>query len=295
MEKMNEQNAEEVKVLEAQIENLQAEIAELQRQQQDHNKDITFHFRGQMQDALLYMCGQGQEEGKEKVLARLKKEVEELEEDLRWQTQMNGISLSSCTKKTLQSSGKKLVQKICVSGHCSELIFQVEFQLTEIKGGQKSKRTISDLNVVMDASDLQNLSSFLSGVEESRDVLLFFRSLRSFSDRCNDRRRTFQHFQEKYPSVVSLPGGCSSEIMTLNHPKLPGCVLFIHWSVEVSREGGVTPKIELLTKIPEKALQLFPSEAVGGADEAFQSLLRILGPEAAVESLIRAVSLSPDT
>ena len=30
------------------------------------------------------------------------------------------------------------------------------------------------------------------------------------------------------------------------------CVLFIHWTVEVSKEGGVTPKIELLTKIPER-------------------------------------------
>uniref|UniRef100_A0A8D3CYV6 Centromere protein P n=1 Tax=Scophthalmus maximus TaxID=52904 RepID=A0A8D3CYV6_SCOMX len=101
--------------------------------------------------------------------------------------------------------------------------------------------------------------------------------------------------QEKYPSIVSLPGGHRSEVMTLNHPELPGCVLLIHWSVEVSREGGVTPKINLLTKIPERALQLFPSQPVGGAAEAFQSLLRILGPEAAVESLIRAVGLSQDT
>lgn len=30
------------------------------------------------------------------------------------------------------------------------------------------------------------------------------------------------------------------------------CVLFIHWSVEVSGEGTVTPKIDLLTKIPER-------------------------------------------
>ncbi|KAG7226836.1 hypothetical protein INR49_014185 [Caranx melampygus] len=69
------------------------------------------------------------------------------------------------------------------------------------------------------------------------------------------------------------------------------CVLFVHWSAEVSSEGGVAPQINLLTKIPEKALQLFPSKAVGGAAEAFHSLLRILGPEAAIESVIRAVTL----
>ncbi|KAM7421994.1 hypothetical protein PAMA_010193 [Pampus argenteus] len=80
--------------------------------------------------------------------------------------------------------------------------------------------------------------------------------------------------------------------MTLHHPELPGCSLLVHWSVKVSSEGRVAPKIDLLTKIPETALQMFPSQAVGGAAEAFQSLLRILGPEAAVESIIRAISLS---
>ncbi|XP_029006302.1 centromere protein P isoform X2 [Betta splendens] len=284
------ENVEEVEVLEAQIQHLQAEIAELQHQQQNQDKEMTVCFKGQMLDALLYMFAQKQDDGM--VLARLKKEVEDLEEDLRWQSQMNGIRMNSCTKKTLQSSGSKLVQQICVSGHCSELIFQVEFQLTE--HSQRSERMITDLNVVMDTGDLQNFSSFLSGVEETMDLLLFFRTQRAFTDRCDDRRRTFQHFQKKYPSVVSLPGGCRSEVMTVNHPKLPGCIVFIHWSVEVSREGQVTPNIDLLTKIPERALQLFPSEAVGCAAEAFHSLLRILGPEAAMESVIRAVSLSQD-
>ncbi|XP_039468139.1 centromere protein P [Oreochromis aureus] len=295
MEKMSDENTEEVKVLEAEIERLQAEVKALQHQQQENNKDITFHYRGQMENALAFMCGQRQEGGKEMVMSRLKEEVEELEEDVKLQTEINGITLNSCTTKTLQNSGRKLVQQLSLSGNCSELVFQVEFQFSEIKDSERSKRTIGDLNVVLDSSDLQNFSSFLSRVEESRDLLLFFRTLRTFSDRCDDRSRTFQHFQDKYPSVISLPGGPRSEVMTLNHPKLPGCMLFIHWSVEVSREGVVTPKISLLTKIPEKALQLFPSQAVGGAAEAFQSLLRILGPEAALESIIQAVSLSQET
>uniref|UniRef100_UPI0037E73414 centromere protein P n=1 Tax=Semicossyphus pulcher TaxID=241346 RepID=UPI0037E73414 len=291
---MSEENIEEVRVLEAQIECLQAEVEALQRQQQDNHKDITLQLRGQMQDAMSYLCGQKQG-GEEMVMSRLKEEVEELEKDLKRQTQMNGICLNTCTTKTLQSSGSKLVQQHCVSGQCSELVFQVEFQYSEIKEGQGSERTISDLNVVMDASDMQNFSTFLSSVEEKSDLLLFFRSLRTFSDRCEERYRTFEHFQAKYPSVVSLPAGSRSEVMTLNHPELPGCVLFVHWSLEVSSEGEVTPKVELLTKIPEEALQLFPSQALGGADEAFQSLLRILGPEAAIESVIRAVSLSQES
>lgn len=51
-EKMSEENNEEVMLLEAQIEHLQAEVTALQHQQQDNHKDITFHLRGQMQDAM---------------------------------------------------------------------------------------------------------------------------------------------------------------------------------------------------------------------------------------------------
>lgn len=51
-EKVHDENTEEMKVLEAQIEHLQAEVEELQRQQQENHKDITFQYRGQIQNAL---------------------------------------------------------------------------------------------------------------------------------------------------------------------------------------------------------------------------------------------------
>lgn len=276
-------------MLEAQIEILQAEVEALQRHQQDNQKNITFQFRGQMQDAIASLCGRGGGGGggeKEEVVSILQEEVEEMEEDLKQQTEINGINLNGCNARTLRSSGSKVLQQFCLSGRCSELNFQVEFKLSEDKEGQKSERSISDLNVVLDSNDLENFSSFVSSVEESCDLLLFFRTLRTFSDRCDDRRRTFQHFQQKYPSIVSLPGGCRSEVMALSHAELSGCVLFVRWSVDVSRQGGVSPNIELLTKIPDQALKLFPSPPVGGAAEAFQSLLRILGVEGAVESII---------
>ncbi|XP_054640307.1 centromere protein P [Dunckerocampus dactyliophorus] len=290
---MNEENVEEVKLLEDHIERLQAEVANLQQQWQNH-KDLTFHFSEQMQRALSHVCGQTPQGTAEEVLSGLKEEVEQLEEDLQRQSQMNGISIKSCNVRSVQRSSTKLVQQMCVSGYCSELEFQVEFQLSEVKEGEQSERKINSLNVVMDASDLQDFGSFLSGVEESRDLLCFFRTLRTFSDRVDERRQTFQHFQAKYPTVVSLPGGCRSEVMTLHHPELPGCILSVHWSVEVSKEGSVTPKVHLLTKIPEKAQQLFPSEAIGGAATAFHSLLRLVGPEAALECIIREVGLLQD-
>lgn len=54
------------------------------------------------------MCGQRQEGGKEMVMSRLKEELEELEEDVKLQTEINGITLNSCTTKTLQNSKSRV-------------------------------------------------------------------------------------------------------------------------------------------------------------------------------------------
>ncbi|XP_029989372.1 centromere protein P isoform X2 [Sphaeramia orbicularis] len=291
---MNEENMKDVKLLEAQVLHLQDEVAALQHQKDD-SRHTAFDFSGRMQNTLWYLCGpMGRGGVRDNMVSRLKEEVEEMMKDLHQQTQMNTISLSSCSVNTIQNSSSRRLQQLCVSGHCLELEFQVEFQLSEAKNASKTGR-ISDLNVMMAISLLQNFSCLWSRMEENNDLLLFFRTLRTFSERHNDRHRTFQHFQEKYPSIVSLPQGSRSEVMNLHHPKLPGCIFLVHWTVEVDKDGSVSPTIKLLTKIPERALQLFSSLPVGGAVEAFHCLLRIVGPEAAVEAVIRAINGSYKT
>lgn len=47
---------------------------------------------------------EGDEEEKEEFVLKLKEEVEELRKTLRWQAEINGISMKSCTIMTLQSS-----------------------------------------------------------------------------------------------------------------------------------------------------------------------------------------------
>ncbi|KAG7278243.1 hypothetical protein CRUP_012739 [Coryphaenoides rupestris] len=92
--------------------------------------------------------------------------------------------------------------------------------------------------------------------------------------------------KEKYPSVVSLAEGSGSEVMNLSHPQLPGCVLAVYWSVVVSKEGDVTPQLRLLPRFPETVHRMDSARTLEGAPESFQSLLSVLGVEAALENLI---------
>ncbi|XP_015258076.1 PREDICTED: centromere protein P isoform X2 [Cyprinodon variegatus] len=201
---MSEENSAEVKLLEAQIQDMQAEIKALQQQHEDNCKEITFQYRGQMQNTLAVLSGRALDQ-EETVVSKLKEEVEELEDSLKLQTEINGISLNSCTIKTLQNRkdadlpsgilGPETVQQICLSCRSSELSFQVEFLLSEVKNESSSEQKITDLNLVLDSDDLPDLSSFLSRVEGTRDLPLLFRTIRTFLDRSDDRTRTFQHFQ----------------------------------------------------------------------------------------------------
>uniref|UniRef100_A0A8C6WRI2 Uncharacterized protein n=1 Tax=Neogobius melanostomus TaxID=47308 RepID=A0A8C6WRI2_9GOBI len=72
------------------------------------------------------------------------------------------------------------------------------------------------------------------------------------------------------------------------------CVLLVHWSVQVNKDGGVKASVELLPKVPHSALQLFQSSPVAGAAEAFHSLQRILGVEGALEAAITAITEAHD-
>lgn len=291
--------------LDLELQTLQAEVEELQKQLQDQHRVMGFDFTGNLLLALGVLCGQNAAPSDgQKVALRLQEELEEMEKDVERQTRMNGFRVISCSSRrvdgattealTRRAGGSSSSQQVCVSGLCSELNFQVEFKLTQLKFGEKTKQTVSDLNIVIEDSEQQSFSSFLSRVEETQDLLLFFRTLRTFSDRSDERRRTFSQLQTKFPSVVSLPGGQRSEVMALHHPELPGCCLFIHWSILVNKDGAVKASVELLPKVPLNALRLFQSSPVAGAAEAFHSLQRILGVEGALEAVAMAMSEARD-
>uniref|UniRef100_A0A673HL53 Centromere protein P n=1 Tax=Sinocyclocheilus rhinocerous TaxID=307959 RepID=A0A673HL53_9TELE len=207
------------------------------------------------------------------------------------ETEINGITLNECFVKTLHKSERKLVQQLRLAGHCSVLLFQVEFAVTEIQEDDALLRRVTELNIVVDGVEFKDFSAFVSRVEDTKDLTLLFRTLRTFSERCEERRQTFQHFQEKYPDVVSLPEGCRSELMIIRSPQLPGISMTIFWKIDVSMEGVVKPSLELLLKMPDQAREFDTKKVMENGSDYFQSLLRVLGVEASIEGLIRTVCL----
>ncbi|XP_035874327.1 centromere protein P isoform X2 [Phyllostomus discolor] len=229
----------------------------------------------------------------------LRSNLGHLESELLFLSTLTDINIISYSKKTknltstemTEKSIKKVLQRHKLSGNCHMITFQVEFQILEVQNQENLSSVITDLNIIMEPTAYSELSEFVSRAEERRDLFMFFRSLHFFVEWCEYRKRTFKHFKEKYPEAVHLLEGASSSYMGIQSTSQPGFELVIVWRIQVDEEGKVLPKLDLLTKVPQQALELDKKGVIETAPLSFRTLLGVLGIEVAVESLIRLLCI----
>ncbi|XP_054544691.1 centromere protein P [Talpa occidentalis] len=223
--------------------------------------------------------------------------VGHLESELKFLSTLTGINIKNYSKKTeelkstemAENSVKKVLQRHRLSGNFHMITFQLEFQTLEMQNKESLSSVITDLNIIMEPTEYSELSEFVSRTEERRDLFMFFRSLHFFVEWCEYRKRTFKHFKEKYPEVVHLPEGASSRYMEVRSTSQPGFELVIVWRIQIDEEGKVLPKLDLLTQVPWRALQLDKNRVIEAAPLSFRALLGALGIEATLESLIASL------
>ncbi|NXO36611.1 CENPP protein, partial [Locustella ochotensis] len=282
-ESSSEAYEDEIQALEEEIRLLTEEYEEIQQESTFSDEEILesmyafFHLKS----------FQGETKGHES-LSDLKAELDSLETDLRLLTALTGFHFTSHSKKTLEKTEDRTVQKHRLSGKCHSLPFQLEFQLLEMPNNEKVSAVVSDLSIIMESREDPNVSKFVSSTEERGDLLTFFRSLSTYAEWYEHRRCTFQHFKAKYPDIVSLPEGLLGDFIILRNPKVSGFELIIVWKIHLDEEGTTTPVLDLLPKIPEQVLEqrMRSVESIPGC---FRSVLRLFGIEAAIEHLIKVL------
>ncbi|NXO89787.1 CENPP protein, partial [Certhia brachydactyla] len=128
-------------------------------------------------------------------LSDLKAQLESLEADLSFLMEFTGFHFTSHSKKTVEKTQNRTVQKHRLSGKCHSLPFQLEFQLLEMQNNEKVSSVVSDLSIIMESREDSNVSKFVSRTEERGDLLTFFRSLSTYAEWYEHRRYTFLHFK----------------------------------------------------------------------------------------------------
>nr|XP_044986272.1 centromere protein P [Jaculus jaculus] len=228
----------------------------------------------------------------------LRGQLEYLKSELSFLSKLTGINIRNYSKKIedvtntemTDEATKKVLQRHRLSGNCSMITFQLEFQILETQTNGKLSSVITDLNIILEPTDCSELSEFASRAEERRDLFMFFRSLHFFVEWSDYRKRTYKHFKEKYPETVHLSEGAHSQCMEIRSTSRPGFELVVVWRIQIDEEGKVSPVLDLLTKVPLRALKLDKNRVIETAPRSFRTLLGVLGIEAALESLIRLLS-----
>lgn len=265
------------------------EIAQLEIEKEELERDISNQCGECLTNVLSAM--EGGRGRSHRDTSKLLEDIERLERSLAWETKLNGITLTECYVKTTERDQIQVVQEQRLKGHCHHLSFQVEFEIVERRIEDTLTCKVRSLNIVVDGSEFKDISAVMSRVEDTKNLQLFFKILRCYSECFKQRQKTFQHFKDKYPDMISIPGGSESEVMLIQRPALKGCAVCIVWDIGVTGEGEIKPKLDLLLKTPEEAMKMDSRNIVENAPWYFQNLLRVLGAEASIDSVIMSVCM----
>ncbi|NXK13754.1 CENPP protein, partial [Herpetotheres cachinnans] len=179
-------------VYEDEIQSLEEEIKLLAEKYEDSQQESTFF----SDEEILMSIKSYQTEIKgHEFPSNLKAELETLETDLSFLMKFTGIQFTNHSKKTVEKTRNRTVQKHRLSGNCHSLSFQLEFQLLEMQNKENVSVVINDLSIVMESGENSDVSKFVSSTEESGNLLTFFRSFSSYAEWYEHRRCTFLHFK----------------------------------------------------------------------------------------------------
>ncbi|KFZ62898.1 Centromere protein P, partial [Antrostomus carolinensis] len=181
---------------EDEIQSLEEEIKLLSEKYEDRQQESTFFSDEEIQMSIksFQRESQGGSRGCESP-SDLKAQLESLDTDLSFLMKFTGIQFTSHSKKTLEKTRNRAVQKHRLSGNCHSLSFQLEFQLLERQNKENVSAVITDLSIIMESGESSDVSKFVSSTEEHGNLLAFFRSLSSYAEWHGHRRRTFLHFK----------------------------------------------------------------------------------------------------
>ncbi|XP_069068886.1 centromere protein P [Pleurodeles waltl] len=220
--------------------------------------------------------------------AELNAEHERLRAELAYFEELGGTELRECSRSSAGCEDPQSLSVYRLAGTCGALPFRLEFHLLhDTRGG----RVVTDLSIALEAEPPPELRTFVSRMEERRSLLLFFRGVSAFAECCAHRRQTFALFKQRYPELIRLPEGSSAQHMVIANPDSSGGELIIVWKIHVSEEGAATPLLDLLTKIPKRALALDKRRVMERAPAAFRGLLKVYGVHTALEKLVKTFAL----
>ncbi|XP_043932283.1 centromere protein P [Protopterus annectens] len=191
---MEEKSA--AQVYEDEINSLKEEIRMLEEQYESKQQEVLLHTDKELLKKIeIYQAKLIGDFGGDCNAADLKAKLHEMDSEISLVTKLTGIEFTEYIKTFERTDDGKPIRKHRICGHCLSLPFQLEFKTVEDEVKDILATRILDLSIIMDCNEYASLSSFISRAEETKSLLLFFRTLSIFAEWCEHRRTTFRHFK----------------------------------------------------------------------------------------------------
>lgn len=271
------------------ISSLRQEIATLKEEYKENQSEIATLSTTSVKNSL----GPFPEDNRESTFTVMKNVNTQLahgQMELKFFRKITGIEILQYFKKTEQGTEKGFSSHKLV-GRCRFLPFEVTFRTTEFQNEDCWLCDVSQVNVHMDCKGNQDLVKLVERTETTRNLPGFFRTLSTYAEWCDFRSKTFAHFKESFPAAVELPYGFSANYMVLVNPELPKCEMILVWEITINERGAVIPVLDLLPKVPEKAIAVDKNAVLEDAATAFKNLLQLFGIQGSIERILHSFCL----
>ncbi|XP_075039127.1 centromere protein P isoform X2 [Mixophyes fleayi] len=274
------------------ISSLKQEIMELREQYKENKREIAFLSSANVKNSLVSIHGESSSDDGTKMMKNMKTKLVHFEMEIQLFKTITGIEFTRYLKKTENKTVKQVLYSHKLEGQCQLFSFEMEFKTLESQSEGRTCCDVTHVSINMDCKEHSELRKLVSMTEKSMNLLGFFRSLSTFTDWYEYRKRTFIQFKEKYPLAVGLPLGSSADYMVLMSTSLPGCEILLVWKITINEEGAVIPVLDLLPKIPEQATALDKTGVLENAAQGFKTLLQVFGIQGSIDNIIQSFCLT---
>ncbi|XP_033114651.1 centromere protein P-like isoform X2 [Anneissia japonica] len=212
---------------------------------------------------------------------------------------LTGIHFDDFTRRPIGQEDGRIVVRQHLLGHCHHMQFEVVFDVEEVqtvtrlpgKATTVSNKTIviTHLQIKVDPQIEENLREFINKCERRLNLQPFLRTYSKYAEWFQHRRRTYGHFKEAYHKEVCLPAGSTGPLLEFSRPGQTRIVFLLSWVIHIDEDDEVHQIIDLVPKASLSVHDLDDEGLLKSVPEKFLLMVKTLGLEHALKSLIESV------
>ncbi|XP_041347827.1 centromere protein P-like [Gigantopelta aegis] len=225
---------------------------------------------------------------KGKTVNEVKSQITSVQEKIKLMEEITGVTVDEANWKVISEDGSVVTRQHIVEGLVYTTPFILQFTVQEDFASTDSAPILSDLVCMIDDNIVKFLEHPLDRIVEDTEIEGFFIIMTSYMKWFKEKEKIFQHFIDKFPTIVSRLRSLHNELKIENEHNLSP-VFVLKWNLTVNSCHHVNRNLTLSVKAPHNMLKLDEGKTLASTPSMFSSMVEKLGVERAIYTLVQLV------